>query len=256
MDKTTDLLVAAARKAGEILARLSRQRLEACYKAPHELVTVADRLSHTIIADCLSWDFPDLPVVLEEQAHPLLPDPPFLVGDELDGTAVFAAGTADWGISLALIDEGPTHGVIFLPDRELLITARRHGGCQINGADVRLRSAKMLSEIVWGTELNPRLSTADRRFNDALVQATLTTRCTGCSSAGVTELLLGHTDLYLNCGGGKIWDFAAGVLAVEEAGGVACRADGSPMVWDRLALDVLLAASPELARAALALRPV
>jgi fructose-1,6-bisphosphatase/inositol monophosphatase family enzyme len=254
MDEITERLTTTAIQAGEAIARCMGGELQTRLKAPHELLTQADELSHGIISYGLTRDFPGVPQILEEQCNTHLPPGPYLVGDELDGTAVFAAGAPDWGVTLARIDGAPTHGVIYLPQRQLLIVARRNAGCWINGRAIRLGACKPLHLSVWGTELNPRVSTSHRRFNDALMDATLTTRCLASSTSGAAELLLGHTDLYLNCGGGKIWDFAAGVLAVEEAGGVALRADGTTIDWRELGMDVLMATSADIANEALALR--
>lgn len=43
-----------------------------------------------------------------------------------------------------------------------------------------------------------------------------------------------------------IWDFAAGVLAIEEAGGVACTPDGSSLQWDSIPMSVICVANNEL----------
>lgn len=252
---TTNLLMAIAREAGDAIAAMSRDQLGARYKAPHELVTAADERSHAIIAQRLHHAFPGMPLLLEEQVNERVPEQPYLLGDELDGTAMFAAGTADWGVTLARMDGAPTHGVIYLPARGLMISARRGGGCQINGLPVKLDSGRRLREAVWATELNPRIGARPLSHTAALVAATLTTRCLACSTASIAELLLGQTHLYVNAGGGKLWDFAAGVLAVEEAGGVALRVDGSPIRWDELRLDVLLASDKPLADEALRLLP-
>jgi fructose-1,6-bisphosphatase/inositol monophosphatase family enzyme len=212
-------------------------------------------MSHDIIVERLNHDFPGVPQILEEQTNGELPRRPYLVGDELDGTAVFAAGTADWGVTLAMMEGAPTHGVIYLPMRDILIVAEKGAGCWLNGVPVKLHSSKVLRNSIFSTELNPRLQPAQRRFNDLLIDASLTTRCMGSSTASIAELLLRHTDLYLNCGGGKIWDFAAGALAVEEAGGVSHCADGAEIPWDRLPMDILFSSTAALAQEAIALRP-
>ena len=131
-----------------------------------------------------------------------IPDTACIVGDELDGTIPFARGMRDWGVLLARIEGLPTHGVIFLPAWNLLIAAERSKGCWVNGETVRLSAPVAFNEIVFGTELNPRLTEEHRRrIIDQLSSKTLTTRCLACGAAGFAELILGRTSLYVNCKG-------------------------------------------------------
>jgi fructose-1,6-bisphosphatase/inositol monophosphatase family enzyme len=64
-------------------------------------------------------------------------------------------------------------------------------------------------------------------------------------------VLRGRACVYINWRGAKVWDFAAAVLAIEEAGGVASSCLGEPLVWDRIPMSVMLAANAEVAAAAL-----
>jgi myo-inositol-1(or 4)-monophosphatase len=55
----------------------------------------------------------------------------------------------------------------------------------------------------------------------------------------------GRYDAFSEDGGPKIWDFAAGKLIVEEAGGVVCAVTGG--AFDLMGRNSLAAATPELA---------
>ena len=81
----------------------------------------------------------------------------------------------------------------------------------------------------------------------------LTTRCLGTVIGSAIELLRGHASVYLNCEGAKIWDFAAAVVALEEAGGAATACDGSDLSWQQLPMSVLLAANMHTAKEVLRL---
>ncbi len=116
------------------------------------------------------------------------------MGDEFDGTIPFARGMNEWSVSLAYVEEQPTHGVIFLPSLKNLISAEKGKGCWINNKHVHLTSTNRLAESVWVTGLNPLLTDEHRqRFINTLSQYTLSTRCLACATAGILELLLGHT---------------------------------------------------------------
>ncbi|MBA3494314.1 MAG: inositol monophosphatase family protein [Gammaproteobacteria bacterium] len=243
-----------ARKAGNLLTELQGQRLDETLKGPGDLLTRADLASHAFLQSELANCFPGLSLILEEQANTIIPDTACIVGDELDGTIPFARGMRDWGVLLARIEGLPTHGVIFLPAWNLLIAAERSKGCWVNGETVRLSAPVAFNEIVFGTELNPRLTDEHRRrIIDPLSSKTLTTRCLACGAAGFAELILGRTSLYVNCKGGRIWDFAAGALAVEEAGGVVRRLNGAGIDWRCIDMDILCASSTAIAEEALRL---
>ena len=245
-------LIGIVKQAGDALAAIQGEDLRERYKSRGQLVTRADETAHALIEAQLQHSFAGVPRVMEEQANEGLPRVPYFVVDELDGTIPFARGMREWAVMLARIDGRPTHGVIYLPAWQTLVAAERGKGCWVNGEKARLASAHGLADAVIGMELNLFLSEEHRqRFVNRLSERALSTRALACAGAAVAELILGRTDLYVNCRGGKIWDFAAGALAVEEAGGVARRIDGTPIAWDRMEMDVLLAANARIAGEAL-----
>lgn len=237
---------AAAEPKGLVLRR----------KGPGDLVTLADEYSHRALVRCLAELDPNLPLVLEESAAHAIPSGPFFVCDELDGTINYSRGRPGWGISLARVDGVPTHGVFYLPVHGAMVTAVRGEGCQINGVPVHLSGAERLTDAVASCELNPHHDGAlRRRYVDPLTVAALTTTVPACAVFGALELIQGRTDLYLNCRGAKIWDFAATSLAVTEAGGTAlaigAEGPGAPLRWNAVEMGVLYTANAALAEACL-----
>ncbi len=233
---------AAAEPKGLVLRR----------KGPGDLVTLADEYSHRELVRCLAEIDPDLPLVLEESAAHEIPKGAFFVCDELDGTINYSRGRPGWGISLARVDGVPTHGVFYLPVHGAMVTAVRGEGCQINGVPVHLSGVERLTDAVASCELNPHHHVKlRRRYVDPLTVAALTTTVPACAVDAALELLRGRTDLYLNCRGAKIWDFAATSLAVTEAGGTALaitdETAGAPLRWDAVEMGVLYVANRVLA---------
>ncbi len=240
-----DELLAMQRAAGAQIGALVLRR-----KGAADLVTEADEHAHRRLLAALPA-LSDLPVVLEESARHRIPDGPFWVCDELDGTINFSRGRPGWGISLARVDGVPTHGVFYLPALGVLVQAVRGRGTWLNGAPVRLGAGPVaLTDAVAGCELNPHHAPVlRRRYVDPVTLRTLTTTVAACAVESAAELLQGRTDLYLNCRGAKIWDFAATALAVEAAGGVTRSLDGRPLCWDAVEMGVLFAANAALADA-------
>ncbi len=138
MDNILDVLISIVKKAGTAIADIQGQDINERYKAKGDLLTRADKFSHSLIDAELKRYFPNIPLVLEEQGNSTVPQSQFIVGDELDGTIPFARGMNEWSVSLAYIDEQPTHGVIFLPSLKILISAEKGKGCWINNKHVHL----------------------------------------------------------------------------------------------------------------------
>ncbi|MDY6920867.1 MAG: inositol monophosphatase family protein [Pseudomonadota bacterium] len=245
--QTLDALTEIARQAGERIQQVRREGLTIASKLGGEVVTSADRASHEIMMAGFGRHFPDLPRVTEESAEHHIPRPPFLVADELDGTAPFSHGLGDWGVMLALVDEaGPSHGVMVLPDRGVLVRAARGQGCVINGQPVALGPGDDPAATLVAMDLNRQLQPAQWQRLQKLAAACQGVRSHYCAAVSTYELLAGHLGLYVNCIGGRIWDFAVPALAVREAGGCVAAPAGGGLVWDRVPMGLVATADESL----------
>ncbi len=250
----TTALAHLAREIGAELLQMQRaaaddlEGLVLHRKGDADLVTRADLHSHRRLTDAFAALAPGVPTVFEESDRHDIPNGPFLVCDELDGTINFSRGRPEWGVSLAYVDGGPRFAAIYLPAPDLLIEATRGEGCRLNGRPARLSTRQSLRACVAGAELNPHHDTElRRRYVDPLTLRTLTTRVQACAVAAAADLLQGLTDCYLNCRGAKIWDFAATALAITEAGGIALDLAGAPLRWDAVEMGAFFAANRALA---------
>ena len=254
MRKIAQELASIAQMAGLLLKRMQGRRLPARFKAPAELVTSADRTSHKILFRELSKRFAPTPIILEEQEHAAKLPQRYFVADELDGTSVYSHGLPDWGLTLAYIDKGrPLAGVLHQPIRNATVIAWKDGGAWIRGKKISLNPTCSLANSVLLVELNRHLRDKDFEWISRLASHVLVMRSLGTAVGSAFELILGHAGIYLNCRGAKVWDFAASVLAVQEAGGVAVKEDGGALDWSKLPIGVLLAANPQIASDALSL---
>lgn len=248
-------LAEIARVAGAEIQAMGGLDLDARLKGPAEVVTLADQRSHEIMTAELTRRFPGVAQVLEEQDNPpVLPDT-YLVADELDGTAIYAAGHIDWGVTLALVEGGrPVAGALYQPVHGRMITAWRGGGAWSGGRRLAFAPGVTIGASVALAEVNRFLTPDHLAWVGRVSQTAWTVRALGSAVGAAIELLSGRACLYLNCRGAKVWDFAAAVIAVEEAGGIALGLDGGPLDWSRAPMGALLAASREVAAATLALR--
>lgn len=128
-----------------------------------------------------------------------------------------------------------------------MIRAVQGHGCFAKGKRIRLRHDRAPDKTVIGTDIGPWavhsvLASLSKRF---------CTRSSLSAIHGFRELLRGHTGAYYNLNVAKIWDVAAGALAIQEAGGVACDPDGQPLRWNSLRMDWVAAANQKLAECVL-----
>ena len=166
--------------------------------------------------------------------------------DPIDGTSNFLNGLPYFAISVALMEHGKSVlGVIYNPVADEMFYATKGGGAFLNGIALPIkRYVPTLSSAMANVDLK-RL---DRKFaaKVAAYPPYASQRNYGACALEWCYTAAGYFDLYLH-GGQKPWDYAAGSLILEEAGGKMCGFDqddywaGSP--WQR---SVIAALDPEL----------
>ncbi|HVB05568.1 MAG TPA: inositol monophosphatase [Acidimicrobiales bacterium] len=204
-------------------------------KSPGELVTVADEEAEQLLEARLAGLGQGAPVVGEEAcaADPsrlqLLGSPRAWLVDPIDGTANFVTGSPDWGVMVALLEEGATVAAwIWQPLRQAMFMAARGGGVLRDGRPIRrgrpAATAAGLRGRVSSRFLPPEQAAAVER-NRGRFGSVLSGR--GSAAIEYPALVEGAQDfcVYWRT---LAWDHAAGALLVEEAGGVVGRFDGSP----------------------------
>ena len=179
----------------------------------------------------------------------------YVVADELDGTHIYMNGLDEWGITLAYVENGcPKAGVLYQPATGVLIRSARGGGAWLGDRRLTLDETRSLDGNLIGAEVNRYLERDEFAWIGALARQCAGVRSLAGTVGNAVELLLGRTVLFVNARGGKVWDFAAASLAVEEAGGVALSPSGQPLCWSTIEMGVLFAANAHVAKQALSCR--
>ncbi|CAM9494882.1 unnamed protein product [Ectocarpus sp. 12 AP-2014] len=256
----------AVRKAGSAALALQRTEMSRTEKAGHhDIVTEGDLVSQRIAMGSLAKILPGLPFAAEESdEQAMIPGVPqarinpqglveaeaYLALDPVDGTTNFACGGPDWGVAAAVVqrDTGPTHGVLYLPGKDLVVEAARGHGCRVNGELIRLRKGQVLRECLVAAEIGKFVPDDRLQRLLGLVHHSMGVRNLFSSTGNTADVLSGVHGAWVHLKGGSVWDFAAGSLAVEEAGGFACDLQGNPLKWDKLHMEVVLAANEEIAK--------
>lgn len=220
---------------------------------PQDVVTAADLESEAMISADLARDWPKVPVLGEEGVarDPALRDrmgaETCVILDPVDGTWNFAAGLGLFAVLLAVVQQGrPIWGMNYDPilDDWIESDATETIWTSASGSRVlRTATAKPAAQLVGYV---PHGLFAGAKKRQALLAGEAYARVTSlrCAAHEYRMLISGQVDFMLSAPVAHPWDHAAGVLAVQSAGGVARFLDGSDYTTARRE-GTLLAASCE-----------
>jgi myo-inositol-1(or 4)-monophosphatase len=218
--------IKAARKAGRSLAKDFREveNLQVSRKGPGDFVSKADIAAEAILKEELMGARPTYGWLAEEGGEIPGDDPTRRwIVDPLDGTTNFLHGLPHWSISIALEHKGKViAGVVYDPSRDELFFAEKGAGAWMNESRIRTSGRHRLIESIFATGL-PFAGRAD--LPDTLQDlARLLPACAGVRRFGSAALDMayvaagrydGFWERRLNA-----WDLAAGIIIVQEAGGL------------------------------------
>jgi myo-inositol-1(or 4)-monophosphatase len=151
--------------------------------------------------------------------------------DPLDGTTNFVHGIPHYAVSLGLEHRGQLLvGAIFDPSLDECFTAALGHGAFLNGRPIRTSDATQISEVLAGTGFPANLQPHSPDllvFNKALFRCQGVRR-TGSAALNLSDVAVGRFGVLWGFST-KIWDIAAGVLLIQEAGGVVTSPEGGPV---------------------------
>jgi myo-inositol-1(or 4)-monophosphatase len=218
-----ELAERAARAAGEVLLSYYGRPPEGVESksSATDLVSDADREAERTIRELLETERPQDGLVAEEGSRAEAASGRRWVVDPLDGTINFLYGFPAWAVSVALEDgDGALVGVVHSPIHGETFCAVRGEGAFLGDRALRVRPARPLEQslVATGFSYEP-----DRRAIQAEAIAKLLPRARDIRRAGAAALDLawvatGRVDAFFERGLHH-WDWAAGRLLVEEAGG-------------------------------------
>ena len=247
-----NIAVRAARQAGNVIAR-NIDRFDAftvSEKSANDFVTDIDRFAERRIIDTIRRSYPDHAFLAEESGAHGCSDFEWVI-DPLDGTTNFVHGFPHVAVSIGVRHRGRMeHGVVFDPLRQELFTASRGSGAQLNERRIRVATKRGLRGALLGSgfvtreigRLDPYLATLK-----ALMAESAQVRRCGSAALDLAYVAAGRLDGFWELGLAP-WDIAAGVLLVQEAGGIVTEPNGGD---DYLQSGDVAAANPKVLRAML-----
>ena len=229
---TSELKVAikAAKQAGKLLLDDFGKFSKFKFKGKWEIKTPADYKSEKTILGIIQKNFPSHSVYSEEKGL-LNQESQFLwIIDPLDGTTNFSRQIPIFNISIALaIQEELSLGVVFNPFTKELYYAQKGKGAFLNNEKIKVSRVNNLSKTVvslWkGTSEND-IDPIKKIFGK-IIERVHTTRIFSSCALELCYVASGKLDAFINHGS-KPYDYAAGVLIVQEAGGTVTDFNNNP----------------------------
>ncbi|WP_052501401.1 inositol monophosphatase family protein [Thiomicrospira microaerophila] len=229
----------------EIMSRFNKVGYE--LKADGSLLTEADTAMQTAMTRFLQQNWPQFALLGEEsdkqeQQAALDAEQGCWILDPIDGTTNFANGIAFFSVSLALMIKGElVLGLVYDPAKNELFSARLGMGAYLNGQSIKteqhLRSLKECVGVIDFKRLDDMLATA------LAIQAPYASqRSFGSVALDWCWMAAGRGQLYLH-GNQSLWDYAAGWLILNEAGGASISLDGQPVLAKKIGKRPAIAAS-------------
>jgi myo-inositol-1(or 4)-monophosphatase len=234
----------AVRKAAPRLRRDfgEVEQLQVSRKGPGDFVSMADKRAEQTIVDELRNARPDWGMLLEEGGEIAgNPDKPRWIVDPLDGTTNFLHGIPHFSISIAVEEKRPdgrpeiTHAMVYQPINDEEFWAEKGRGAWLQDRRLRVSARRDLAETVIGTGI-PHCGRGTPE-SWATIYSAVAPHVSGIRRFGSAALDLawvaaGRMDGFWE-DDLDVWDTAAGVLLVKEAGGFVTDYRGADRAMER-----------------------
>jgi myo-inositol-1(or 4)-monophosphatase len=184
-------------------------------------VSDADRLAEQTIKELLAAERPQDGLLAEEGARSDAESGRRWIVDPLDGTVNYLYEFPVWCVSVALEDaDGTLLGVVHDPGRGETFRAVRGQGAELNRHALRVRRCERLETalVATGFAYQRERRAAQARLVSELLPRVRDIRRAGAAALDLCFVACGRLDGYYERGINH-WDWAAGALIVQEAGG-------------------------------------
>jgi myo-inositol-1(or 4)-monophosphatase len=224
MHPVLNIAVRAARNAGNIIVRYVNQvdSLKITTKGYNDFVSEVDRQAESEIINVIHKAYPDHGILAEEGGKHGNNEYQWII-DPLDGTTNFLHGFPQFAVSIALRHKNKIEqAVVYDPLRQELFTATLGSGAYLNERRIRVSKAKGLEGTLIGTGFpfkHPQHLDAYLTMFRTIHLQTAGIRRAGAASLDLVYVAAGRLDGFWEIGL-NAWDIAAGVLIIQEAGGL------------------------------------
>lgn len=203
-------------------------------KGEADFVTEVDLRISQFLHEKLTALYPDMGFMSEEEKISELPPDRWIL-DPIDGTTNLVFGYNMSSVSLALLKNNEiVFGVVYNPFNDELFTAEKGKGAKLNGEPIHCVDREPVNSLIEFGAGSTRKKDADESFGIAkeIFKGCLDIRRICSSALAICFIACGRTNGYFEKKL-KPWDYAAGALILQEAGGVIRDWEGNEIQFDR-----------------------
>ena len=205
-----NIMIKASEKASKVLIRDfgEVEKLQVSIKGPSDFVSNADKKSEKIIIEELSKSRKKYSILSEEVGKINNSDTDNMwIIDPIDGTTNFLHGIPHFAISIALKSKNEIiSGLIFDPIKNEMFYAEKNNGAYFNNLRIKVSKKKKIENCLFATGGKEE------------IKSNLNTRKSGSAALDMAYVPAGRYDGYFQ-DHLHLWDIAAGIILVKEAGG-------------------------------------
>ena len=205
-----NIMIKACEKVSKVIIRDfgEVENLQVAKKGPKDFVTKTDKRVEEILIQELSKSKKNYSFITEETGViKNVDDNNIWIIDPIDGTTNFLHGIPHFAISVALKSNNKIiSGIIFDPIKNEMFYAEKNNGSYFNNQRIRVSNKNNLDECLFGTNIQ------GVKFSN------LNVRCSGSAALDLAYVGAGRLDGFFQ-NNLNIWDIAAGLLIIDEAGG-------------------------------------
>jgi len=229
-----DIALEAARGGARVIRDATDQREKLVWetKGHSDFVSEVDKASEQAIRDVIARRLPNASVLGEELSPTVIASKGIVViADPLDGTTNFLHGYPEYSVSIAIARNGVLcAGVVLNVARNEEFTARRGDGAFRDGKRIHVSNLREAGRSLIGTgfpfKTLEKLPQYLQQFS-LVMRGTAGIRRAGSAALDLSNVACGRFDAFWELVLAP-WDVAAGILMVQEAGGIVTDIDGNP----------------------------
>ncbi len=229
------LIIKAAFEAGKLLMDKFESGLRVEFKGKYDLVTEADRQAEALIIKLIRERYPDHDFLSEEGDYTETGSDYRWIIDPLDGTTNYAHGFPWFAVSIALEVKGRLElGVVYNPYVGDFYVAERGSGAFLNERRLKVSTIDTLERSLLATGFaydHKKCKANNYDYFTRFQKEAQACRRPGAASLDLASVAAGRFDGFWELKL-KPWDLAAGILLIEEAGGLVSNFDGLPMTLE------------------------
>ena len=205
-----NIMIKASEKASKTLIRDfgEVEKLQVSVKGPADFVSSADIKAEKIIINELVKAKKNYSIISEEGGGNNQDSENVWIIDPIDGTTNFLHGIPHFAISIALKSKNEiVSGLIFDPIKDEMFYAEKNNGAFFNNQRIKVSKKKQINNCLFATG------------GKSKTDLDLITRKSGSAALDMAYVAAGRYDGYFQ-NNLNLWDVAAGIIIVKEAGGI------------------------------------